>query len=105
MLIASVILVSSLISEPLYTALALGFVVVSVPVHATMEWYKGRGGGEAKADAVSSGVEDDEDNDSIRGQVVCGPTGGSAIYNRIHTIGDDCLSPASSHNLIEGDIL
>ena len=82
MLIASVILVSSLISEPLFTALALGFVVLSVPVHATMEWYKGRGGGEAKADAVSSGVEDDEDNELQ----VCGPTGGSTIYNRFYAL-------------------
>lgn len=38
--IAAVILVSSLMVEPLFIILALGFVSLSIPAHILMEWYE-----------------------------------------------------------------
>jgi APA family basic amino acid/polyamine antiporter len=37
--VAGVIMVSSLVTNPLYTCLALGFVSVSIPIHLIMEHY------------------------------------------------------------------
>lgn len=39
--IALVIFTSSMMSEPLYTLLAIGFVLISIPVHLAMEHYYG----------------------------------------------------------------
>lgn len=38
--VATLIMVSSLITNPLYTVLALGFIVLSIPVHLVMEHYE-----------------------------------------------------------------
>lgn len=63
-LIALVIFISSMMSEPLFTLLAIGFVSLAFPVHLGMEWYDahqaGQGGGR-KALATSDDIDEDDE--------------------------------------------
>lgn len=57
--IASVIFSSSLMSEPLYTLLAVIFVALSFPVHLVMEWYNRQESRRPPTHYSSSNLNDD----------------------------------------------
>lgn len=61
-IIAIVIFVSSVMNSPLFTVLAIGFVILSIPVYSAMQYYKEKYGQVDGSSDVSEGSDEDESN-------------------------------------------
>lgn len=95
-LIALVIFISSMMSEPMYTLLAIGFVVLAFPVHLLMEYYDEyqRKKGPARSALPTQDVDEDGNKHefgaySQRDLVINAVHGDFTILSRPHSGSED----------------